>query len=67
MAFIKKNDKIRFQTKIIFPGHWREKTVFSHQFVDILNPFIDVQHNCKKKYNQSNLDKINSNEQITLE
>ena len=31
-----------------FSTHWREKILFSRQFVDVLNPCIDCQQNLRK-------------------
>ena len=32
--------------EIHISSHWREKMVFSRQFVDVLNPFIGCQRGC---------------------
>ena len=33
------------QQKILFSSLWHENIVFSHQFVDVYNPFIGFQQN----------------------
>ena len=45
---ISKNVCEYLKINCFFSNHWHEKIVFSHKYVDLLNPFIGCQQNWRK-------------------